>query len=117
MEDNDNGNPPVTISFSHSNANDNESGPTSPTAGNAMVQKGLSIKSLGSRFDRRKTLVKGGKKKNKVEQGNIGKEELARAFFTCKCRVCQDQVTKGHLFNFHKKVDMTKLAGKKIEFQ
>ena len=67
MEDNDNSNPPVTISFSNSNANDNESGPTSPAGGNALMQKGLTLKTPASRFDRRKTLVKGGKKKDKIE--------------------------------------------------
>jgi hypothetical protein len=107
---------PPQLSFSNSNANDNESTLGSPVG---ALNKGQSIKfgnTTGSRWRRRGTLAKGKKRATTKEEG-LGKDDIARAFFTCRCRVCLDQVTKGHLFNVEKKVNMQLLVCQKYDFQ
>lgn len=114
MDDSDTGGPPTLNILSSNNNNDSE-GPVSPTF-NKGVPYIKSPSTIQSRFQRRKTLKeKAGRKK--PQTGNVGKEELARAFFTCKCMVCLDQVTKGHLFNVEKKVNMKLLVDSPTGFQ
>jgi hypothetical protein len=75
----------------------------------------------GGSFNRRKKspTKEGGKgKKDKEASGNgeYGEDNKARAFFKCECMVCKVQVTKGHLFEVKKKIDMKLLNDTPVQF-
>jgi len=64
---------------------------------------------------RKRTTIREKKKKAKAEDV-LGDEERGKSFFYCMCKVCQDQATKGHLFDIQKKVNLQILTHTPIEF-